>query len=540
MVDKDFLPVIDHLRASAGRVPDRPAFVGRDAIAYGPFYEAVRDWSGRFVAHGLERGGRVAIWLPKCLDYVTALYAAMEVGGIYVPMDGSQPAERARKILAGADPTILVTDRRHYAELAGCEIPSLNAVFLVDGDEEGGCLRIVATATTPVAGDAAPEPFRPGPEDVAAILFTSGSTGVPKGVQISYANLHSFIGWAVPEMDIREQDVLSNHAGFHFDLSTFDLFAAAAAGAAVWIVREEEQRNVTALVDGIRTHGVTVWYSVPSVLTLLVGSQVLGREEAAGLRHVLFAGEVFPIKHMCALKERLPADCGLYNLYGPTETNVCLYYRVRESDLERTRPVCIGTPLPGLTAEILDEDGRPVEDPDGIGELVMSGPCVTPGYFRMVEPRNHDNHKAGRHATGDLVGYENGFLYYYGRKDRMVKVNGNRVELGEIEAALSAMPQIREVAVVAEITETAQNIVACYSLQPESGKLGVIAIKQHCSRLLPRYMIPKHAYQLDELPKNQNGKIDYLAVSRLVKSGAAGAAGDGAGQGSREPVGAEG
>jgi L-proline---[L-prolyl-carrier protein] ligase len=540
MVENAFLPVIGHLRASAERFPARPAFVGPDAIAYRPFHDRVRAWSGLFAAHGLEKGGRVAIWLPKRLDYVTALYAAMEAGGIYVPMDGSQPVERAKKILAGAAPTILVTDRRHHAELDGLELASLKAVFLVDGDEAGEGLRIVpagpVTGTVP-ADVPAPEPFHPGPDDIAAILFTSGSTGIPKGVQISYGNLHSFIGWAVAEMDIRESDVLSNHAGFHFDLSTFDLFAAAATGAAVWIVREEEQRNVAALVDGIRTHGVTVWYSVPSVLTLLVSSQALGREEAAGLRYVLFAGEVFPIKHMCALKERLPEGCGLYNLYGPTETNVCLYYKVRESDLERTRPVYIGKPLPGLTAEIVDEDGNVLDDPDAIGELVMSGPCVTPGYFQMVEPRNHGNHKLGRHATGDLVGYEDGHLYYYGRKDRMVKVNGNRVELGEIEAALSAMPQIREVAVVAELTETAQNIVACYSLEPGAGKLGVIAIKQHCSRLLPRYMIPKQAYHLEELPKNQNGKIDYLAVSRLVKSGAA----DGLGAPERrEAVGVEG
>jgi amino acid adenylation domain-containing protein len=514
MAERPFVAVIEHLRAAAERHPDRPAFVGEGAIAYGAFRALVASWAATFAARGLAPGGRVAIWLPKGRDYATAIYAAMDAGGVYVPLDGTQPAERARKILTSAEPTVLVTDQKHLREIEDLRLPSLKALFLVEEGE--GEPRVVEVAPADPVRYA---PFRPAPSDVAAILFTSGSTGVPKGVQISHGNLDCFIGWAVAEFALTERDVLSNHAGFHFDLSTFDLFAAAAAGAAVWIVREAEQRDVPALAGGIAAHGVTVWYSVPSVLTMMAASQTLTPPATARLRHVLFAGEVFPIKHLAALGACLPQGCSLYNLYGPTETNVCLFYRVREADLRRTRPVYIGEPLPGVEALVLDERGNPVVEEGEIGELVISGPCVTPGYRNLVDPRNHDNHRLGRHATGDLVHYEGGYLQYCGRKDRMVKINGNRVELGEIEAALSALPEIREVGVVAEVTETAQSVTAFYSLEPGAARPGLIAIKQHCSRLLPRYMIPKAARHLDELPKNQNGKIDYLALARLAAGG---------------------
>jgi amino acid adenylation domain-containing protein len=517
MAERPFVPVIDHLRTAAERHPDRPAFVGRDVTVYRSFGALVRSWADLFVARGLEKGGRVAIWLPKRLEYVTAIYAAMEAGGIYVPLDGTQPPDRARKILASAEPTILVTDWHHWRAIEGIGVPSLKAIIVIEGAGPSMGLHVVKLVEAGEQTGRPAGPFHPDPQDIAAILFTSGSTGVPKGVQISYGNLHNFIGWAVDEFGLCERDVLANHAGFHFDLSTFDLFAAAAAGAAVWIVREDEQRNVSALAEGIEANGVTVWYSVPSVLTLLVSSQVLSPEVTARLRHVLFAGEVFPIKHLCALKACLPAGCQLYNLYGPTETNVCLFYRVRDNDLQRNKPVYIGEPLPGVEAQVVDEQGNPVGQDGEIGELIISGLCVTPGYRSLNDPRNDDNHRQGRHATGDLVSYEGGYLQYYGRKDRMVKISGNRVELGEIESALSAMPEIREVGVVVEVTESAQSVVAFYSLQPEAAKPGLIAIKQHCSRLLPRYMIPKTARHVTELPKNQNGKIDYLALGRLAR-----------------------
>lgn len=516
-----FTPVIDYLRTSAQEHPDRLAFVDPDDISFGQFYQAVRQRAAHFARHGTQHGDRVAIWLPKCQDYALSLYAAMEIGAVYVPLDGTQPAERARKILDSAEPTVLVTDAAHFRALDGWQRDTLKLILIVD-DVPCDYAPVGNTAIMKVAAIQPavelPPPFAAGVDDLAAILFTSGSTGVPKGVQISYGNLHSFIAWALAEFKMTPHDVFANHAGFHFDLSTFDYFVAAAVGGAVWIVREEEQRDLAALIAGIRRHKVSVWYSVPSALALLAGSGELTSEVTASLRHVLFAGEVFPIRQLQALKSCLPATCALYNLYGPTETNVCLYYHVREDDMARDKPVYIGSTLPGVIAEILDADGQPVSGEHAIGELVVSGACVTPGYWRRQEPANYVNHLHGRHATGDLVGIENGFLYYHGRKDRMLKLNGNRIELGEIEAVLGAMPGIAEVAIVAECAGDTQHIVAYYTLRHAGERLGVLDIKSYCSARLPRYMIPRLARQLEELPKNANGKIDYRALEQLTRS----------------------
>ncbi|NHZ38065.1 D-alanine--poly(phosphoribitol) ligase [Massilia rubra] len=516
-----FTPVIDYLRTSAQEHPDRLAFVDPDDISYRQFYQSVRQRAAHFARHGTQPGDRVAIWLPKCRDYALSLYAAMEIGAVYVPLDGTQPAERARKILDSAEPTVLVTDAAHFRALDGWRRDTLKLILIVD-DVPGEYAPLANTAIMKLAAlqpsVELPPPFAAAVDDLAAILFTSGSTGVPKGVQISYGNLHSFIAWALAEFKLTPHDVFANHAGFHFDLSTFDYFAAAAVGAAVWIVREDEQRDLAALIAGIRRHQVSVWYSVPSALALLAGSGELTSELTASLRHVLFAGEVFPIRQLQALKSCLPAACALYNLYGPTETNVCLYYQVRDDDMARDKPVYIGSTLPGVMAEIVDADGQPVSGEHAIGELVVSGACVTPGYWRRQEPAAHVNHLHGRHATGDLVGIENGFLYYHGRKDRMLKLNGNRIELGEIEAVLGAMPGIAEVAVVAACAGDTQHIVAYYTLRHAGERLGVLDIKRYCSARLPRYMIPRLARQLEELPKNANGKIDYRALEQHTGS----------------------
>ncbi len=234
-----------------------------------------------------------------------------------------------------------------------------------------------------------------------------------------------------------------------------------AAGASVVLVPEDEARSPAALAALIERERISVWYSVPSILQLLVASGVLARTDASSLRYVLFAGEVFPVKHLRRLRELLPHPA-FYNLYGPTETNVCTSYRVGELDPGRTRPVPIGRPLPGASGRLVDPEGRPVP-PGEVGELVIEGDCVTPGYWKVEGDRNAENHRRGAHATGDLVGIEDGEFVYHGRIDHMLKVRGYRVEPGEIEAVLEAHPAIDRVAVD---SDGEIRLVACYELIP--------------------------------------------------------------------------
>ncbi|QOV34513.1 D-alanine--poly(phosphoribitol) ligase [Streptomyces ferrugineus] len=499
----------------------RPALVGERTVTYGELQAGVAAVASGLLGVGALVGDRVAIWMDKQPRYAEAILGTLQAGCAYVPLDGGQPASRVRTILADCEPVALFTDRHHWELLAGLELPgSIRTIVVSEGPADepahtlptaGGARALVENWAGFAAGAARHIVFLPAVDrdDLASILYTSGSTGTPKGVRISYRNLANFIRWARAELRVGPDDVFANHASFNFDLSTFDLFTALSAGARVWIVADDRTRDAAALAAGIREHGVTVWYSVPSVLHLLTASGALTPETARSLRYVLFAGEVFPIRQLRALTELLPAGTELYNLYGPTETNVCTYHRVSPEDLTRVEPVPIGRPVTGARVSVVDEDGRVLDGPNAFGELVVEGDCVTPGYWRReTEPAAAD-HWQGRHATGDLVSYEQGELVYRGRKDRMVKLSGYRVELGEIEAAVLRHPDISSAAVVVDTQSADRRIALYYTLRTAGRGPGLIEIKRHCARYLPRYMLPHTATRLDALPRNANGKTDY-------------------------------
>ncbi|MCX4854905.1 amino acid adenylation domain-containing protein [Streptomyces canus] len=497
----------------------RPAFVGERTVTYGELQAGVASVASGLLGIGAVVGDRVAMWMDKQPRYAEAILGTLQAGCAYVPLDGGQPASRVRTILADCEPVALFTDLHHLELLAGFELPGSIRTIVVSGGTVGESGHTFRTAggRVPVetwegfaAGAARHIVFLPAldRDDLASILYTSGSTGTPKGVRITYRNLANFIRWARAELLVGPDDVFANHASFNFDLSTFDLFTALSVGARVWIVADDRARDVGALAEGIREHGVTVWYSVPSVLHLLTASGALTPEIARGLRYVLFAGEVFPIRQLGALAALLSAGTELYNLYGPTETNVCTYHRVRPEDLTRDEPVPIGRPVTGARVSVVDEDGRVLDGPDVFGELVVEGDCVTPGYWRQ-EAQPAAGHWKGSHATGDLVSYERGDLVYRGRKDRMVKLSGYRVELGEIEAAVLRHPEIAAAAVVIDAQSADRRIALYYTLRRGGSGPGLIEIKRHCARYLPRYMLPQTATRLEELPRNANGKTDY-------------------------------
>ncbi|BCL32955.1 D-alanine--poly(phosphoribitol) ligase [Streptomyces aurantiacus] len=507
----------------------RPALVGARTVTYGRLQADVAAVASGLLGLGAAIGDRVAIWMDKTPRYAEAILAALQAGCAYVPLDGGQPPARVESILADCEPVVLFTDHRHLELLAGRELPTSVRTIVVDDDTgrqmngagAGTGAAVGAGARRPtapirpwaafVAGAAGHVVFLPTPErdDLAAILYTSGSTGTPKGVRITYRNLATFIRWARAELAVGPDDVFANHASFNFDLSTFDLFTALSVGAALWIVADDQARDVPALAEGIREHGVTVWYSVPSVLNLLTRSGALTADTVRTLRYVLFAGEVCPIGQLRALAARLPEETELYNLYGPTETNVCTYHRVRPQDLTRDEPVPIGTPVPGARVSVVDEDGRTLHGPEAFGELIVAGDCVTPGYWRQESHPAAAGHREGRHATGDLVSYEGDSLVYRGRTDRMVKLSGYRVELGDIEATVLKHAGIALAAVVVDTQGAEPRIALYYTLDPGARRPNLIEIKRHCAQHLPRYMLPHLATCLEELPHNANGKTDY-------------------------------
>ncbi len=508
----------DLLEASARRVPGRTAVV--DPAGWSLTYRELDERAGRVAAflldHGVRPGDRVGVVARKGADAVTALFGIMKARAAYVPADFSAPAERNRGILADCSVTAVFVD----AEAAGL-------VEGWDGDIPVVLIGDAGTATPRVHSFAAvlSHPERSLPDgrdldDLSYVLYTSGSTGVPKGVILSHRNALAFVDWCSSVFRPVEDDRFSSHAPFHFDLSVLDLYVPLKHGAELHLVGEEVGKNPRELARLIAERRLTVWYSTPSILRLLAEFGDLPSHDCRALRLVLFAGEVFPVKHLRHLT-RLWPWAAYYNLYGPTETNVCTFAGIPlPVPDERTVPYPIGWPCGHYRDLVLDTDGHPVT-PGSEGLLFMAGPGVFQGYWnRPDENARAFQERDGErwYNTGDVVQLDSDHGYIYlGRRDRMVKRHGYRIELGEIERTLYQHPQVAEAAVVAASDSAGVRITA-YLTFPDAARPSIIALKTFCGRHLPSYMSPDAFIWMDALPRTSTNKVDYQGLSRDPRS----------------------
>jgi amino acid adenylation domain-containing protein len=367
-----------------------------------------------------------------------------------------------------------------------------------------------------------PKADRPHSDDLAYILYTSGSTGLPKGVMLSQENATSYVDWCSEVFAPTPDDRFTSHAPFHFDLSILDLYVPAKHGAALYLISEELGKTAASLGPFIDEHRITCWYSVPSILALMTQYGKLEETDASSLRIVNFAGEVFPIKYLRRLRDLWP-HADFYNLYGPTETNVCTYYKIPATiPPDRQEPYPIGKICSHCEALIIGDDGKPVAD-GGEGLLCIAGTPVLQGYWGDEQRTDGAfmTHGGRRYYnTGDVVRPdENGDFVFLGRKDRMVKRHGYRIELGEIEAAMYKHPGVAEAAAIALLDGAGVVTLRAVLSAKDGAKLGAIAMKQHSAAHLPSYMIPDTFTFLDALPQTSTGKIDYQALIRQAGGG---------------------
>ncbi len=513
--------------AAAQRYPDRPAVreSGGAVITYADLdalSAAVRD---RLVALGVRPGDRVGIHLPKTIDAVAAILGVLRSGAAYVPVDPGSPNWRAAYILNDCAVRALVVDRSFLPQLEP-ELAGLGAapVVLPLGGPGGGlALRAALEAAGPVA---------PGCDSalpagsLAYILYTSGSTGKPKGVMIPHEAALAFVHWCAARFAPEPADRFSSHAPFHFDLSVLDLYVPLHHGASVSLIGEELGKDPQKLASLIEAERLTVWYSTPSILNMLVQYGHLDRRDLRALRLVLFAGEVFPVSQLRALQALAPHP-RYHNLYGPTETNVCTSYEVPGAiPADRIEPFPIGWPCEHYRARVVDPNGHEV--PHGAkGELLISGPGVMAGYWNLPDRDAAaflvDDGGVRWYRTGDLVvAGADGCLEFHGRADRMVKRRGYRIELGEIEAGLARHPGIREVAVVATADGQAGVRIIAFLSAPEEARPSLIALKNFAVAVMPRYMAPDAYRWLDAIPQTSTDKVDYQQLTRMVEVSADG------------------
>ncbi|NJO61713.1 MAG: amino acid adenylation domain-containing protein [Richelia sp. RM2_1_2] len=462
-------------------------------LTYGELDALANRLSRALASLGVRQGSRVGIWLDKSAVAIASMQGILRLGAAYVPIDPLSPLLRSATIVRDCQLSAIVTSYSRAEKLLKDDLAGIKCLT-IDKSWQGISWQDVLSFPE--------QPIQRLPQDehdLAYILYTSGSTGKPKGVCLSHQNALAFIKWAAEEIDAQSTDRFSNHAPFHFDLSVLDIYVAFLKGACVCLIPEGIAYIPQRLINFLVQEKITVWYSVPSVLILMILHGDLLKVQEHSLRVVLFAGEVFPIKYLRQLRKHWQA-IRFINLYGPTETNVCTYFEVENISEEQTASIPIGKACCGNKVWGVNSYGKAITVGEE-GELMVSGPTVMLGYWGQALQHNRT------YATGDIVRkQDNGNYVLIGRIDSLIKVRGYRIELGEIEAALLSHLDIVEAAVVVANQGIAARLLAF--LVTKNQTLSLINIKQYCSSKLPRYMIVDRVYFLEYLPRNRNGKID--------------------------------
>ncbi|MGE3841302.1 MAG: amino acid adenylation domain-containing protein [Vicinamibacterales bacterium] len=517
--------LVDYLESSASRFPERQAVVDPKgwSLTYQDLNRQADSVAGFLHAVGVRPGDRVGVIAPKGARAVVAFLGIMKARAAYVPADYTAPTTRNRTILADCEAKVVFLSTKGVDLLEGwSDTPPAAVVFLDDAPPASGPSAVSTYQWTDAVAHSPARVADRSRTDLAYILYTSGSTGIPKGVMLSHENALSFVDWCSGVFAPSEHDRFSSHAPFHFDLSVLDLYLSLKHGSTLFIISEDVGKSPKDLAQFIAVNRLTVWYSTPSILTLLAEFGSLGSRDYGSLRLVLFAGEVFPPKHLRRLVDLWPAPT-YYNLYGPTETNVVTFSRIPTPvPADRVTSYPIGEPCSHCQACVMDSQGSEV--PIGTeGLLYISGPSVFSGYWNR---REHDvdlfrEHLGRRwYNTGDVVRHVagEGFVYI-GRRDRMVKRRGYRVELGEIERGLYEHSGVAEAAVVAIPDEAAGvRVFACLSTAGAE-RPSIIDLKTFCASHLPSYMSPDVFLFFDHLPRTSTDKVDYQALTRAARVG---------------------
>lgn len=510
-------------------LPDKVAVEedGR-SLTYGDLARQVKCVAAALASGGVTRQDRILILIDNGIEAYTAILGAMRANACYVPLSPGNPPLRLADIWRQAEPTAIVTVTANLTLLK--EVISkvgvrANALLILDGDPpEDSSLRSafdVVLGNAELSSAGAPPPVTATDVDLAYILFTSGSTGHPKGVMVSHRAASATIRWGCAYFHIDRSDKLSNHSRLVFDVSIFDIFCALSSGATLCPVTQPGDLSFPG--DFIRRHAITVWFSVPSVLGFMVKSREVSTAVFPTLRAVLLAGEPINPAWVSVWRE-FQASIPLYNLYGPTEAAiVCSIHQVGVDAVFDGGPIPIGIANDNCELMVLKEDADVIADEDETGRLFIAGTQLAEGYWRQPELtakafiRNpfKTGHVSRIYDSGDLaVRRRNGQITFVGRSDSQVKVMGFRIELGEIEAALGQCKSV--LAAVALVRGSPSTICAFITLEKTGHEHAEPELRSELEKKIPKYMMPRDIFFVDALPHNQNGKIDRGALLKLA------------------------
>ncbi len=514
---------------------------GDRAIRYGELARFKDQLAAVLQDLGVRRGDRVGLLIGNSIAACQSVLGVLRADACYVALDPSFPPQRLATIIVDAGIRVVLSvgacaerlaqvvaalDVRRCTAAVFLDVPDgqLESIPVFEKLRSGTDTIRGATAINAASGSRRPN--RATDDELAYVMYTSGTTGKPKGVMISHANVKSFVRWAVEYFALSPSDRMSNHSSMSFDLSVFDVFGPLFAGGTICPVTTLGDRTFPGPFMAQRR--ITVWFSVPSVIAMLRRSGQLNQPGfAPHLRAAIFCGEALLREHAEAWIAARP-DVPIYNIYGPTEATIaCTHHHVnRDSPLDSSSLVAIGRPCRDVEILVLKQETDELAETAEIGRLMICGRQLAAGYWgrpdlteQAFRPHPFKTEPGTRmYDTGDLAYRDvDGFLYCVGRRDSQVKVMGYRIELSEIDSILAGHPAVNEVATVC-LHDQDTELVAAVSLTA-SGRPPQIdeTLLDHCAEFLPSYMVPKRIVMLEALPKNVNGKIDRAAIAKLVQ-----------------------
>jgi amino acid adenylation domain-containing protein len=464
------------------------------------------------IKSGVSRNRPVAVFLPKGANVVIADLGIMYSGNIYVNLDVKSPGQRLKNLLENICPAMIITSREFTDLLEGIHRDPVQLIVIEDAvgediqyDNEAILRRLNALIDT----------------DPLCIINTSGSTGLQKSAVLNHRGFIDFTDWAIDRLEIGEDEVIGSLSPVFFDIYSFELCLLLSRGATIVFVPETLAAFPARLVEYLQRNSVNFLFWVPTVMVNIANLDILAKVELPRLRKVLYAGEVFPTKHVNYWRKHFPTATFI-NLYGPIEITLDCTYYILDREFADDEPIPIGFPCRNTGILVLT-DANELARPGEPGELCVRGTGLAMGYWNnpantskaFVQNPLNSNYPEVIYRTGDLVVQnDRGELMFIGRKDFQIKHQGYRIELGEIEhAALGSIDLIDNACVVYD--KEKKEIVLFYEAKTE---ISPTVLRQSLMQSLPKYMIPTIFHYLPELPRNQNGKIDRLALSKQVGS----------------------
>jgi D-alanine--poly(phosphoribitol) ligase subunit 1 len=482
-------------------------------------YAQVNKFSNKIarflLTKGIRKGNVVAIFNEKSSEAFSLMLGCLKIGAIYTNLDTTSPWPRLEKMITACLPQIIFFDLLDSSikKKVNQNLPLTECIDLQDENFK--------KSLDDLAEDNLEVTFDIDGDNPSYIMFTSGSTGFPKGAVMSHSNVLNFIQWGKQTFEVTENDIFTNANPVYFDNSVFDFYISIYNGATLVPLSHDLVKNAKQLVEAINQSKCTLWFSVPSLLVYLLTTKALSKNDFQNIKRISFGGEGFPKNKLKQLFDLLGDRITLYNVYGPTEcTCICSSYIIRENDFANMNELApLGFMAPNFSYEILPLDNNNTN----YGELALIGPCVGLGYYNNFDKTatsfvQNKNSKFSQimYKTGDVVERAaNGYVHFRGRVDNQVKHMGYRIELEEVEAAFSTLSYVNEAGVLYEKLTTELGQIKAFVSISDAAKDSTIIIND-LKKLLPAYMVPRSIIILSVLPKNSNGKIDRKQLAQLL------------------------